>query len=91
MPEPVDPHDSNTADAVNRAVNARDLRIDKGISWGLTTLAALAMTWVGTEVRGMSSKLDAMNVRLSVIEAADTKTRLDKLEDRMRVLEMRKP
>lgn len=72
---------------------SRDPRIDKAVSWGLTTLATLALAWVGSEVRSVSSKLDAMNVRLSILESSGLITKIERLEDRVRTLEIerRKP
>jgi hypothetical protein len=95
MTDHVPKPDPSVTDAIRRAANGngRDPRIDKAVSWGLTTLATLALAWVGSEVRSVSSKLDAMNVRLSILESSGLTTKLERLEDRVRTLEIerRKP
>lgn len=57
----------------------RDERIDKGISWGLTFLVALAIGWLSTEVRSMRDKIDQLGQSAAVVKAAQYDQKIEKL------------
>lgn len=63
---------------------ARDGRIDKAVTWVLTTAAALALAWAGNAFAGLQGEVHSMrddiakqNTRIAVIEEA---RRLESLE-----------
>jgi hypothetical protein len=65
----------------------RDQRIDRGITWALTTVAALAFGiggWAFTgltgEVRGMRDDLAKFSTRVAVLETGDMPNRIRVLE-----------
>lgn len=67
--------------------SARPARVDRAISWILTTFAAVALAWLGSEVRTMNLKIEALTVKIAVVEAAKYGEEIKRLEERVRVLE----
>jgi hypothetical protein len=68
-------------------VEARDQRLDRAVTWALTTAAALAFTvggWAFTgltgEVRGMRDDLARFSTRVAVLENGDAANRIRSLE-----------
>lgn len=72
-----------------RQIEAHDHRIDRGITWVLTTAAALAFGvggWAFTgltgEVRGVRDDLAKFSTRVAVLETGDPANRIRMLETR---------
>ncbi len=66
---------------------ARDQRIDRAVTWALTTIAGLAFAmgaWAFTgltnEVRGMRDDLARFSTRVAVLETGDAANRIRALE-----------
>ena len=77
-----------------RGTRLRDPSVDQAVSWGLSTLAALAFGIGAHEFSGLTQEVKALRenvtaslTRIAVLEAEDVADRIDQLEARLRVLE----
>lgn len=74
----------------------RDKRLDNLATWGLQAAAALAFSvgaWqfnsLTNEVRGLRTDMNAIASRVTVMESERLRERQDKLEDRLRIVELK--
>lgn len=78
-------------------MNERDPRIDKAITWILSTVAGLSFgiaawqfTGLANEVHSLRDTVNALNTRLAIVESAKLDERLRELEHRVDMLEAKK-
>lgn len=64
-------------------------KLDKWVSWALTTLAAAALVWLSAEIRDMRDKISALSSKAAVVDAAKYDDRIAKLDDRVRAVELK--
>ena len=76
-------------------IQPRDPRIDQAVSWTLTTAAALAFGMGAWQFQGLSTKvaelqgqISTLLTRISVVEAVYTVGRIEKIEERVRIVEI---
>jgi hypothetical protein len=61
--------------------------MDRLITWIMMALVAGAFGWLVTEVKAVGAKLDSINTRVVVLEAQQLSLRLDRQEERLRIVE----
>jgi hypothetical protein len=75
---------------------SRDERIDRGITWGLTTMAGLAFavgawqfTGLVNEVHHLRDTMESIRTQIAVVESQKLGDRVRELEHRMDLVESR--